>query len=220
MAIISDIQNLSQTATIQLFELSNYNPLSPYDSFLFTNHVGVRFASRVYQPLACGIDKLKITSQGTQPEIGLTISDEGAVVTKLLQQFRFIEGANLTCKVTKKAYLDGEEKGSGPEFERLIATINMRIARRQGHIPQKSVLFVLSNPLDIEGVELPRRLALRKCTWQYRGPECGYTGSRFFTKANVPTLDPNADVCGKDVNSCDLRFNTARYGGFPSLRRR
>ena len=220
MSIQGDLQALSQDATIQLFTLNNYNPLSPYDEFNFTNHIGVRFASKVYTPLACGIDKLKITSQGTQPEIGLTVSDQNAVISKLIQEFKFIEGANLTCKVTKKRYLDGEPMGEGSEVDRTIARIDMRVARRQSHKPGEGIIFVLSNPIDFDGVELPRRLALRKCTWQYRSPQCGYAGSRFFTKSGVPTLDIEQDRCGRELLDCRKRNNEERYGGFPSLQRR
>lgn len=220
MSIQGDLQALSQDTTIQLFTLNNYNPLSPYDSFLFTNHIGVRFGAKVYTPLACGIDKLKITSQGTQPEIGLTVSDQNAVITKLIQEFQFIEGANLTTIITKKRYLDGEPMGDAPVEDRTIARIDMRVARRQSHKPGEGIIFVLSNAIDFDGVELPRRLALRKCTWQYRSAQCGYAGSRFFTKAGVPTLDREEDSCGRELLDCRKRFNEERYGGFPSLNRR
>lgn len=200
--------------------MSNYNRQSPYDEFNFTNHVGVVFGSKSYVPLACGIDKLKLTSEGTQPEIGLTVADKDATITKLIQEFKHIEGAKLRVVITKKRYLDGQPLGVGQLSDRIITELNMRIARRQSHKPSDGIVFVLGNPIDVEGVFLPRRLALRKCVWDYRGPQCGYTGTRYFTNQGTPTLDPNADKCGREISDCDARANTARYGGFPSLQRR
>ena len=40
-----------------------------------------------------------------------------------------------------------------------------------------SVTFQLASPLDLEGIQLPRRVITHNhCLWEYRGAECGYGG--------------------------------------------
>jgi len=217
---VANPQGLDDGHVIYLFELTNFNHKSPYDAFRFTNNIGVTFQNTPYTPLACGVDKLTITSQGAQPELTLTVADENAVITKLLFEFKHIEGAKLNIKVTKNRYLDGGTFSNASITDRLITELDLGISRRQQHIPGNKVVFILGNAVDVEGISLPRRIALRKCVWRYRDEFCGYTGTRYFDRAGNPVLDRDNDACGKEINDCDKRLNTIRYGGMPALQRR
>ena len=73
---------------------------------------------------------------------------------------------------------------------------------------------------DLEGVSLPRRQIVQNvCPWQYRGAECGYTGTAYFN-ANDETVSSRAqDACGKRLVSCQKRFGVNAelpFGGFPA----
>lgn len=59
-------------------------------------------------------------------------------------------------------------------------------------------------------IRFPRRLQLRdRCSWRYKGPECGYSGPL-----------PSCDYSLNGQNGCQAHQNTLRFGGFPGLRPR
>ena len=89
------------------------------------------------------------------------------------------------------------------------------------------VEFELAAKLDLTNVQLPRRKVTEFCPWVYRGTDCGYVGDSCFTIDDQAitggTLAERkaADVCGKRVSSCKLRFGTEQdlpFGGFPGVR--
>ncbi|MOA38762.1 Phage minor tail protein L [compost metagenome] len=55
---------------------------------------------------------------------------------------------------------------------------------------------------------------------QYRGPDCGYTGTAYFDADGNPVTDPNLDECSGTVNTgCKKRFGQGGelpFGGFPA----
>ena len=70
------------------------------------------------------------------------------------------------------------------------------------------------------GIKLPAREIIQNtCLWKYKGGECGYTGTNYFD-TNDQTTTAAKDICGKRLNSCEIRFGstaTLPYGGFPGV---
>ena len=220
MSAVENIQDLTQSTFIDLFELSRYNPKSPFDKFRFTNHLGVSFNSKPYNPLPCQIDSIEFTSDGSQPEPSITIADTGGVIGDLINLYDNIEEAEIRIIRTQKRYLDGQPDADPTA---IISVADFLIARREPYVPREYVTFLLANPIDIDGVKLPGRYLLRKCSWIYRDENCGYTGDKGFKLSNEPTLNSALDKCGKTLQSCKLRFgeNVALpFGGFPGMTRR
>ena len=62
-AEVNRIQELHQDTFIDLFEVSGYNPDSPFDAFRFTNHSGVQFGCKAYRPIPCHIVLIDYDSQ-------------------------------------------------------------------------------------------------------------------------------------------------------------
>lgn len=91
---------------------------------------------------------------------------------------------------------------------------------RKSNETKDYVEFELAAALDLAGVALPRRQIIQNyCPWQYRGAECGYTGTSYFNVNDTVVGSLAQDVCGKRLKSCRLRFGqTAElpYGGFPA----
>ncbi|WP_227505948.1 phage minor tail protein L [Acinetobacter baumannii] len=85
-----------------------------------------------------------------------------------------------------------------------------------------SIEWELASAFDFQGVQLPfGQVTKNACRWQYRSPDCGWTGG-YFTKDDKPTDDPNLDACGKRVSSCTCRFGenaVLPYGAFPGVQR-
>lgn len=221
MSAIDHIQELAQDTFIDLFEVSGYNPGSPFDSFRFTNHSGVQFADRAYTPLPCQLDSLEYTSEGSQPEPNLTVGDAGGIITDLILLYDNMEGATVKIIRTQKRYLDGQPDADPTA---IVAQADFLVARREQHSPREYVVFVLANPIDIDGAKIPGRICLRNCVWQYRDPDtCGYVGATRFTLSNQRTLDPAQDKCSRSITACRLRFGAngvLRHSGFPGLQRR
>ena len=220
MSAVEHIQELTQETFIDLFELSRYNPAAPNDKFRFTNHIGIVFGGETYQPIPCQVDSIEFTSEGSQPEPTLTVADAGGIITDLISLYNNMEGAEISIRRTQKRNLDGQPEA---DPSAIIAYADFLIARREQHVPREFVVFTLANPIDVDGVQLPARHALRKCLWRYRGEECGYTGERGYTLTNQPTLDSTQDRCAKTLQACRARFGrnaVLPFGGFPALARR
>lgn len=98
------------------------------------------------------------------------------------------------------------------------------------------VEWELSSAFDLQGVVLPaRQVVQNSCAWQYRGPECGYTGG-YFDKNDQP-CGPEQDTCPKRLESCEVRWRSTAtpimnffgipiritpplpFGGFPGATR-
>ena len=82
------------------------------------------------------------------------------------------------------------------------------------------VEFELAAAFDLEGVSLPRRQIVQNvCPWQYRGAECGYTGTAYFNANDEAVSSRAQDACGKRLVSCQKRFGANAelpFGGFPA----
>ena len=90
---------------------------------------------------------------------------------------------------------------------------------RKANESRDSVTFELASKFDLAGQKLPKRQIIANvCQWKYRSSECSYTGSNYFDVNGNTVSTLAADVCGKRVESCKLRFgNTAElpFGSFP-----
>mgnify|MGYP003153425859 CR=1 FL=1 len=92
---------------------------------------------------------------------------------------------------------------------------------------QGFVEFELAPKLDLTNLALPRRTVEEFCPWTYRGGrECPYVDDACFTIDDQPITTGTqaekeaADVCGKRLSSCQLRFKEGElpFGGFYGAR--
>ena len=101
------------------------------------------------------------------------------------------------------------------EFPREIYYIDRKSAENR-----EVVEFELAAIFDIAGVRAPKRQCLRNlCQWEYRSPECSYTGTDYYNAANEEVASAAEDVCGKRLSSCRTRFGRTKlqFGAFPGL---
>jgi lambda family phage minor tail protein L len=216
MPIISDLQSLSHDAEIELFELSNVR--GAIETYFFCNHYGVGFNGYAYLPIACEIEGIAYTSEGSAPRPKLRISDTGLVISTWVHDHEGLEGSTLTIKKTLKRYTD---YGSDPDGSAVKTTDVYTVSHRSQEIPGRVIEFELVSGFDFVNEILPNRRCMIKCPWIYRSAECGHTGAG-YTIANQPTSDPALDVCAKSLTACTKRFGKTAvlpYGGFPALGR-
>lgn len=179
---------------------------------------------QVYSPIAIQSDGLELRGDGkaSMPNLAIanTLNGINGAMSALCLQLSDFAGAKLTVITTLAKYLDAANFASGNpqarnEYKKQVWFVEQKTAENASQ-----VTFELSNPVDFEGMKIPCREITNYCHWavcgRYRQDPCLYSGSAMFTKDGKPTDDPSLDYCGGTIESCRLRDNTARFGGFPS----
>ena len=223
-----ELAKLNPSAIIELFELHLDNTLhGSTDVYRF--HAGanadvdgnVVFNGNTYTRIPVKADGFEFTNTGTLPRPTLTISNLDGTMTTLLLLVNAttagndLGGAEVRRIRTLKKFLDGES----------TADPNAKFPDERWYVDRKanesrdSVTFELASKFDLAGQKLPKRQVIANvCQWVYRSTECSYTGSNYFDVDGNSVSTLAADVCGKRVASCKLRFgNTAQlpFGSFP-----
>lgn len=169
-----------------------------------------------------------VRGKGPLPRPTLKVSNVGGLVGVLVRQFGGLKGAVLTRKRTLAKYLDAVNftgavnPTADPTTHR---PDEVWMLDRQAQRDKRMVVFELASPMDVAGVELPRRQIIAGSCWWiqdggYRGPNCGYTGPAVAKADDSPTALMGEDVCGGRLSSCKLRQWPAgelAFGGFPGV---
>ena len=223
-----ELAKLNPSAIIELFEVHLDNTLhGSTDVYRF--HAGanadvdgnVVFNGNTYTRIPVKADGFEMTNTGTLPRPTLTISNLDGTMTTLLLLVNAttagndLGGAEVRRIRTLKKFLDGEA----------AADPNAKFPDERWFIDRKanesrdSVTFELASKFDLAGQKLPKRqIVANVCQWVYRSSECSYAGSNYFDVNGNTVSTLAADVCGKRVESCKVRFgNTAElpFGSFP-----
>ena len=95
--------------------------------------------------------------------------------------------ARVTVHRTYAHYLDAENFPDGnPGADPTADSIEVWYIDSKSAENDTTVQFKLSSPVDVTGQRLPARQMLSRCAWclqgQYRGSDCGYTGTNYFDK--------------------------------------
>lgn len=208
--------------------LIDNNQLAGHDYDISTTDKEVKrdiiWQGQVYSPVAIKSDGLEMRGDGkaSMPNLAIanTLNGINGAMSALCLQLSDFAGAKLTVITTLAKYLDAANFASGNpqarnEYKKQVWFVEQKTAENASQ-----VTFELSNPVDFEGMKIPCREITNYCHWavcgRYRQDPCLYSGSAMFTKDGKPTDDPSLDYCGGTIESCRLRDNTARFGGFPS----
>lgn len=220
-ALKKEIQSLSPTARIELFEIDMSNTVSGGKLYFHggTNELGspVVWQGIEYAPwpvVASGFDK---SGQGKLPRPKMQVSNLNGLISAEVMANDDLLGCRLTRRATHARFLDAVNFPAGnPD-----ADPNQHFPDEVWYIDQKTaenrlmVEFELASPFDLMGVQLPNRQILKNsCCWKYRGAECGYTGPN-FDRTDKPTSMASADSCGKRLSSCQARQEYFESGMLP-----
>jgi len=223
-----ELSKLSPSQIIELFEVHLDNTLhGSTDVYRF--HAGanaaitgnVVFNGNTYTRIPVKADGFEFTNTGTLPRPTLSISNTDGTMTTLLLLVNAttagndLGGAEVRRIRTLKKFLDGEA----------TADPNAKFPDERWYVDRKasesrdSVTFELASKFDLAGQKLPKRQVIANvCQWVYRSSECSYTGSNYFDVNGNTVSTLAADVCGKRVESCKLRFGNngqLPFGSFP-----
>jgi lambda family phage minor tail protein L len=223
----SDLQAIAPSAVIELFQLElNATQHGVNETYYF--HAGVNadgngniiWNSQTYLAFPIEATEFEYTGTGSLPRPKLRVSNIFGTITALILSLpNGLEGAKVTRIRTLARYIDGANfpGGTNPygtpdptaEFPREIYYVDRKAGENRDLIE-----FELAAAFDLVGVRAPKRQCVSNiCQWIYRGSECGYTGNAYFNFNDQPVGSIGEDVCGKRLNSCELRFAQQRLLG-------
>ncbi|AQS50718.1 phage minor tail protein L [Paenalcaligenes hominis] len=229
MSINDDVQGLSPGALVTLYELDLRDIGGDVMRFHGYQTGPVKFQGKTYSPWAIAAEGFERTGEPQQPMPTLSVGNIGkdtngkpiaGVISSLCYALQDLVGATVTRRRTFSKYLDGRPTADPlAEFPPEIWIVEQKSSESA-----ELVTFSLSSPMDFDDIQMPaRQIVANVCPWLwiggYRGPYCGYTGSRMFDKDDKPVSSITLDQCSGLLRSCALRFgegSALNFGGFPS----
>lgn len=224
MTIQSEIQSLSPSALIELFQLD----LTSQGGDVMYFHSGtnqlmgnVVWAGQIYTRFPISASGFKKSATGALPRPILAVANIGGYMGALARQYNGFRSCKLTRIRTFARYLDAVNFTSGNTSADSTQSLPSEIwfIDRKAAENGQMMSFELASALDLVGVRIPGRQFIQNCcTWVYRGADCGYTGSAVADASGNPTASMSVDSCGKCLSDCKLRFGPNAilpYSGFP-----
>lgn len=125
---------------------------------------------RTYEPFPVEIEGMELSADGAAKRPTLTIANIGLNFNSILQGYEIKDliGQRITRRQTLRKYLADESTATPP-----IEMTNMTyIIDRISAETSTSISFEVAVVYDLEGIKLPRRVAVGKfCSWMYQGAE-------------------------------------------------
>lgn len=204
--IITELQSLSPSAIIELFQLHTYANLHGSTSTYYF-HSGVNshlFPGAIvwngtkYEAFPIQATGFQYSGTGTLPRPTLTVSNLLGTITSVLLSVNDtnpgndLVGAKLVRIRTCARYLDAVnfENNQNPygtpdptaEMPNEIYYVDRKVSENRN-----VVQFELTSSLDLMGVRLPGRQCISSvCQWLYRSAECSYSGAAGFDENDNP----------------------------------
>lgn len=175
----------------------------------------IKWKGNEYGGRPFGISAIERSSDGTPARPQLTLSNLDSKVSSMVLQYDGMSQAKVTIWIIPAASFGNENNGA----EKLVYYID-----RASTYDQMQVTFDLTNPYDLEGIQIPARVVQRGCPfaqrgWYRSGKGCSYSGNKYFDADGNPVTDPSKDDCGGRPSDCELRFgkgNPLDFGGCSS----
>lgn len=169
------------------------------------------------------VDNIVLTTE-QQEEPKLSVANLNGVVGSMCNTFEDMVGAKVRIIQTYARFLDARNfPGGNTDASPSEAYIQSYLIDRKDYIDDEVANFVLTNPADFQGVQIPTRQITAFCQWQSRGQyrldPCNYAGTRYFDEKGNPVSDPALDKCGGCLQDCQKRFGSDAvlpFGGFPA----
>lgn len=204
MTIENDVLQTWYDSVVELFELDlseNITTGVSANKFYFTNQTsasgtklqwkatGSGNALVTYEPLPIQAEGFDRATRGQIPRPTMTVANIFNTFTEVLSELDDLVGAKITRRRTLAKYLGGmPSQDLNAEFPNDVYYIERKVAETNQY-----VTFELASELDLEGLQLPRRIITQNyCIWEYRGSECGYTGPPVADINDAPPVPSGA----------------------------
>lgn len=163
------------------------------------------------------------STDGTVLTPKLTVGNLDNSITSLCLAFDDLLQAKVIIHTTLKKYLDAKNfKEGNPQADPTQGQTNVFYINGKSGENNSTVEFILSTPMDLQGLKIPAKQMHSTCYWCLRGwyrsgNGCTYGGRKCFDKNNQPVDGPSKDECPGTVKACKLRFgenNEIPFGGW------
>ena len=169
------------------------------------------------------VENIILTTE-QQEEPKLSVANLRGVVGSMCETFEDMVGAKVTIIQTYARFLDAVNfHGGNPDASPSEAYVQTYFIDRKDFLDDETATFILTNPADFQGVQIPTRQITAFCQWQarglYRKDPCNYTGTLYFDEKGNPVSDPALDKCGGCLQDCQMRTRddgVYPFGGFPA----
>lgn len=236
----TELASLHPSALIELFEVKTSARLhGTCEVYRFHSGVNAKavsgpvvWAGATYYAWPVEADGFEYSGQGSLPRPKIRIANvDGTITAVLLEVNQIASNSDLVGAEVKRIrtlarfldavnFEDDVNPFGTPDPEASLPDEIYYIDRKATET-RELVEFELVAAFDLAGVRAPKRQTIGNiCQWQYRGVECGYTGTTYFDESDNPAPSESQDVCGKRVTSCEKRFGVNQvlpFGGFPGI---
>lgn len=207
MTIKADIQSLTPSAIIELFEVD----LTAQGDNIYYFHAGtnqlsqaVVWQGQAYSPWPAEAKGFDYNTSGQLPRPQLTLANNFGAITAIILITNDCVGGKVTRRRTLAKYLDAINFTAGNPTADPDAYLPDEIyyIDRKASEDSVAVVFELTAAFDVSGVKLPRRQIIQNlCPWRYRGEGCGYAG--------VPVADINDNRLSGGVTALEIAYFNA-----------
>jgi len=225
MTLSVDMQSPTPGTFIELYVM-DYNAIgiAKIDRFYNgTDEAGgpLYFGGEAFIPWPIQTTGFSRSTNGPFPRPELSVSNVSGYLSGLIPAYEDLVGVKVSRLRTLRKYLDDGSTPDATAYREEIYYVNKKKAETE-----EILVFELVSAIDLQGKKLPGRIMTANvCTWQYKSAECSWPGTnpaKWYDREGNPVLLAAADICGKRLSDCKLRFGSAAelpYGAFPALGR-
>ena len=189
----------SPTDSVIKLITSGTSTLEYYNIRIVRDNKDFSWNGNTWKAIEFDIDEILQTSKGEIPRLDLRVSNTTRLMEYYLQQYDFYLKTHLHKLIYANIYVVNSGLESTSEYE-----LNFRFELKQPKTTDKMATFTL-------GATSPYTHRFPYCRMfknqgrvkKFKDVECGYTG--------------NEETCDRQLETCKLYGNDARYCGFPSL---
>jgi lambda family phage minor tail protein L len=176
--IATDVQGQTiDSAVVDLYELTKGATTFYFHAGVDSNYNSLKFRDknspstiRTYVALPVVLEGVELTATGASARPSLSIANvtSDLKVALGIQEYDELVGSTIVRRQTLEKYLDnGAGNSANPPIE--LSSVSFNIDR-VGSLTNVAVSFELAAVYDLEGIQIPRRIAIGKyCSWLYQG---------------------------------------------------
>ncbi len=225
MTLAKDSHKLTPSAQIDLYSV-DLNSIGVGEVYYFyagtaADSTPLAYLGNTYSPWIIKVTGIDKRGNGSSPRPTAEIGNATRLITDLCASHQDLVGATVRRRRTLASYVLANTADYIDEYY---------LIERKAEETNETVKFDLASPMDFLDKQLPGILALATgCNHRYKhtdnGSGCSWPGTnlaKWFSAVGDPVLTNTADVCGKRLSDCKLRFgatNPLDYGGNPGLGR-
>ena len=178
----------------------------------------IKYGGTPYIPLPVEASGFEFNGDGTLPRPSIRFANLQSQITALLLGINQItpgndlSGARVKRIRTLSRFLDSDnwengvnpygnpDSGANAQFPPEIYYIDRKVSENRDFVE-----FELVSSFDMPNTKAPRRLVMQNlCQWEYKGKECGYSGSNEFTVTGASITSVAASGFGYSTNADKL----------------